>query len=115
MQDDWLKKLIWIMAELRSEHGCPWDLEQDHSSLKKYLIEEAYEFFDVIDDNDDEAMADELGDVLLQVVFHAQIASEDSRFDIQTVAEKICQKMIRRHPHVFGDTAKDRADCRNTG
>ena len=90
------------MATLRSPGGCPWDLEQDHHTLKKYLIEEAYEVLDAIDQGDDEALIEELGDVLLQVVFHSQIASETGRFGIDDVIQAITEKLIRRHPHVFG-------------
>ena len=98
------------MARLRAVDGCPWDLEQDHTTLKRYLIEEAYELIDAIDDGDDGHLADELGDVLLQIVFHCQIARETDRFDLQAVARTICQKLVRRHPHVFGDTSVDDAD-----
>ena len=108
--NDWVAELVQIMACLRGADGCPWDLEQDHTTLKRYLIEEAYELVDAIDDGDDEHLADELGDVLLQIVFHCQIARETDRFDLQTVARTICQKLIRRHPHVFGDTIVDDAD-----
>lgn len=108
--NDWVAELVQIMACLRAADGCPWDLEQDHTTLKRYLIEEAYELVDAIDDGDDEHLADELGDVLLQIVFHCQIARETDRFDLQTVARTICQKLIRRHPHVFGDTTVDDAD-----
>lgn len=96
-------ELVDIMAALRGENGCPWDIEQTHASLKKYLIEEAYELLDSIDEADDNAMTEECGDVLLQVVFHAQMASEENRFDILDVIESICDKLVRRHPHVFGD------------
>lgn len=100
---DWVKELERLMAALRAEDGCPWDREQDHHSLKKYLIEEAYEFIDAIDEGDDAKMASELGDVLLQVVFHSQIAREEERFDLQEVARRCCEMLVRRHPHVFGD------------
>lgn len=101
---DWVRELAVIMARLRAPDGCPWDREQDHVTLKKYLIEEAYELVDAIDAGDDDELRDELGDVLLQVVFHAQIAEEEKRFDLQDVARTICEKLIRRHPHVFGDS-----------
>ena len=101
---DWLRELIRVMARLRSQNGCPWDREQDHSTLKKYLIEESYELIDAIDDRDDEGMCEELGDVLLQILFHSQIAEEEKRFDIQKVAQTCCEKLIRRHPHVFKGT-----------
>jgi len=88
---------------LRSEEGCPWDREQSHGSLKPYIVEETYEVLDAIDRGDDEELREELGDLLLQIVFHAQIASEDGRFTIEDVARSIVQKLKRRHPHVFGD------------
>jgi len=101
-------ELVRIMARLRSPSGCPWDNEQTHDSLKKYLIEESYELIDSIDNRDDKALIEECGDVLLQVVFHARIAEEEGRFTIQDVLDSICDKLIRRHPHVFGDqTAAD--------
>jgi tetrapyrrole methylase family protein / MazG family protein len=92
------------MARLRAPKGCPWDREQSHSTLRTYLIEEAYEVLDALDSGDDAKFADELGDLLLQVLFHAQIAAEEKRFAIQDVIRAIHDKMIRRHPHVFGDT-----------
>ena len=97
------KRLLDIMAQLRSPEGCPWDREQTPQSLKPYLIEETYEVLEAIDQNNDENIAEELGDLLLQVVFHAQIASEESRFTIDDVTQAISDKLIRRHPHVFGD------------
>ncbi|MCH8218865.1 MAG: nucleoside triphosphate pyrophosphohydrolase [Planctomycetes bacterium] len=100
---DWFHELFRIVAQLRSDKGCPWDRQQTHSSLKRYLFEEAAEVLDAIDDEDDSALEEELGDVLLQIALHAQIAAEEGRFDAQGVAERICDKMIRRHPHVFGD------------
>lgn len=95
--------LVSIMAKLRAPDGCPWDQEQTHESLKKFLIEEAYELLESIDDQDDAAIAEECGDVLLQVVFHAQLASEEKRFSIDDVIDSISNKLINRHPHVFGD------------
>ncbi len=100
---DWLNELVLTMARLRAADGCPWDREQTHQSLKRYLVEESAELLDAIDDGDDDRLADELGDVLLQVAFHAQIAAEAERFDLQDVARRLCAKLIRRHPHVFGD------------
>jgi len=96
-------RLVAIMARLRSPDGCPWDREQTHQSLKPYLLEETCEVLDAIDEGIDAELAEELGDVLLQVVFHAQIASETNRFAIEDVAGAIADKLIRRHPHVFGD------------
>ncbi|HXL04357.1 MAG TPA: nucleoside triphosphate pyrophosphohydrolase [Bacillota bacterium] len=95
--------LVEIMRRLRAEDGCPWDRKQTHRSLRTYLIEEAYEVIQAIDDEDDEALCEELGDVLLQVVFHSEIARECGKFDIADVIEGIVKKLIRRHPHVFGD------------
>ncbi|MFD4931104.1 nucleoside triphosphate pyrophosphohydrolase [Peribacillus butanolivorans] len=96
-------KLRQIIAELRGPDGCPWDKKQTHQSLKKYLIEEAYELIDSIDAEDDEGMIGELGDVLLQVMLHAQIGEDEGMFTIDDVIEGITAKMVRRHPHVFGD------------
>lgn len=96
-------KLRQIIAQLRGPDGCPWDKKQTHESLKKYLIEEAYELIDSIDEEDDEGMVGELGDVLLQVMLHSQIGEDEGMFTIDDVIEGITAKMIRRHPHVFGD------------
>ena len=98
----WLE-LTEIMRRLRGENGCPWDKEQTHKSLKRYLLEESYEVLDAIDAADDAALCDELGDVLLQVVFHAQIAAEQGRFTVEDVLAAVNGKMRRRHPHVFGE------------
>jgi len=100
---DSIKELIEVMKTLRSENGCPWDKEQNHISLKPYLIEEAYEVIDAIDKANDEELKEELGDLLLQIIFHAQIAAEEGRFNIYDVAANIVDKLKRRHPHVFGD------------
>jgi len=94
------------MARLRGPQGCPWDKEQDHKSLKPYLIEEAYEVLEAIDSEDDTKFAEELGDLLSQVVMHAQLASERGAFDMEAVSERISRKLIERHPHVFGDKKK---------
>ena len=96
-------KLRQIIAQLRGPNGCPWDQKQTHESLKKYLLEEAYELIDTIDEQDDEAMIGELGDVLLQVMLHAQIGEDEGMFTIDDVVKGISEKMVRRHPHVFGD------------
>jgi tetrapyrrole methylase family protein / MazG family protein len=105
------EKLFGVMARLRAPGGCPWDREQTHATLRTYLIEEAYEVLDALDACDDSKFAEELGDLLLQVLFHAQIAAEQKRFDIVDVITEIYEKMIRRHPHVFGDkSAKDSAE-----
>ena len=98
-------RLVEIMQRLRSpEGGCPWDLEQNHKTLKPYLLEETYEVLDAIDRNDPHELKEELGDLLLQVVFHAELARGESKFDIEDVAKEISDKMVRRHPHVFGET-----------
>ncbi|QHA90061.1 nucleoside triphosphate pyrophosphohydrolase [Bacillus sp. N1-1] len=97
---EWVRHVV---ASLRGPGGCPWDQKQTHESLKKYLIEEAYEVFEAIDDQDDEHLADELGDVLLQVLLHAQIGEDEGMFTIEDVIGKLSDKLIRRHPHVFGD------------
>ena len=104
------EELVKIMSKLRSPTGCPWDREQTHHTLRPYLIEEAYEVLDALDNRDDGDFRDELGDLLLQVVFHAQIATEEQRFDIDDVARAINDKLVRRHPHVFGNTRADTAD-----
>lgn len=96
--------LIRIMQRLRAPGGCPWDREQTHASIKPYLIEEAYEVAEAIDDDDFDELRKELGDLLLQVVFHAQMADEAGRFGIEDVVRAINEKMVRRHPHVFSDT-----------
>ncbi|MBE7025193.1 MAG: nucleoside triphosphate pyrophosphohydrolase [Ruminococcaceae bacterium] len=95
--------LIDIIARLRGEGGCPWDAEQTHQSIKKNMIEEAYEATEAIDSGIGAKMADELGDLLLQIVFHAQIGTEVGEFTIEDVTTAVCEKMIRRHPHVFAD------------
>src|SRR5690606_13921871 len=99
-----------IIAKLRSPEGCPWDREQTHESLSPYLIEEAHELLQAIQEGDDDAIADELGDVLLQVFLHAQIGQDNGYFQLEDVLESISAKMIRRHPHVFGDVSVDDAD-----
>lgn len=97
------QRLVDIMAKLRGPGGCPWDRQQTHASLKPYLLEEAYEVLESIDDHDEMALKEELGDLMLQSVFHAQIAAEHGRFTISDVLDAINEKLIRRHPHVFGD------------
>jgi len=100
-------QLVQIMARLRGEGGCPWDRKQTRETLKPYLIEEAYEVLETIDAQDDAKLKEELGDVLLQVLFHAQIGRERDTFSIEDVLQALAEKLIRRHPHVFGDaTAK---------
>ena len=103
-----LEELIKVIETLRSENGCQWDREQTHSSLKKNMIEEAYEAVDAIDNNDPKHLKEELGDVLLQVLLHSQIAKESNDFDIEEVAKGLKDKLVYRHPHVFGNVeAKD--------
>lgn len=104
---------VKIIAELRSEHGCPWDREQTFQSLKKCLADETEEVFWAIDHEDMENLCEELGDVLLQVVFHADIEKDRGRFDLDDVCDRVCKKLIFRHPHVFGgDTTKSWEDCK---
>lgn len=107
---DSLARLIDIMARLRAPGGCPWDREQTPQSLRPYLVEEAYEVLDAIDRCDVEGIRDELGDVLLQVVFHAEIAAEQGWFRLADVARAIADKLVRRHPHVFADVQVQDAD-----
>lgn len=102
--------LIKIIEQLRSPAGCPWDREQTHQSLKRFLLEESYELFEAIDQNNPEEIQDELGDVLLQVLLHAQIAREYGAFTIDDVITNLSNKLIRRHPHVFGDVQADTPD-----
>jgi tetrapyrrole methylase family protein/MazG family protein len=99
-----------VIATLRGPNGCPWDRKQTHESLKRYLLEETYELFEAIDENDDEHMIEELGDVLLQVMLHAQIGEDEGMFSIDDVIRGITEKMIRRHPHVFGDITVENAE-----
>jgi MazG family protein len=98
-----INDLLTVMARLRSPSGCPWDREQTHRTLRYHAVEEVYELLDAIEASDDHEMAEELGDLLLQVVFHCQLARERGAFDFNDVAQHITDKLIRRHPHVFGD------------
>jgi len=107
----WFEKLVSLQARLRAANGCPWDREQTHSSLRTYLIEEAYEVLDALESGDDAKFAEEMGDLLLQIVFHSQIAREEGRFSVADVIREVHEKMVRRHPHVFGEKrAKDAAE-----
>ena len=99
----WFEKLVAIQARLRAPGGCPWDREQTHQSLRTYLIEEAYEVLEALESGNDAKFAEEMGDLLLQVVFHSQIAQEEDRFTVADVIGEIHDKLIRRHPHVFGE------------
>ncbi|MCL2069190.1 MAG: nucleoside triphosphate pyrophosphohydrolase [Oscillospiraceae bacterium] len=99
-----ISDLILIMDKLRSPGGCPWDREQDHKSIRRNLVEETYEAAEAIDNDDADLLCEELGDILLQVVFHARIADERGAFDFGDVCDGICRKLITRHPHIFADT-----------
>ncbi len=99
-----MEDFVDILKQLRGENGCPWDIEQTHESLKPCLIEEAYEVVDAIDKKDKESLREELGDLLLQVIFHANLAEEKGWFDLKDIIESVSEKMIYRHPHVFSDS-----------
>ena len=99
-----IDELLRVMAKLRSPKGCPWDREQDHMTLRWHAVEEVYELLDAIEARDDHELEEELGDLLLQVVFHCQLAKERGAFNFEKVARRITEKLIRRHPHVFGTT-----------
>jgi MazG family protein len=105
-----INDLLKVMAKLRSPKGCPWDREQTHLTLRRHAIEEVYELIDAIESRDDHEMAEELGDLLLQVVFHAQMAKERGAFDFEKVCRVLVKKLIRRHPHVFGNTKVKNVD-----
>src|SRR5271156_5140410 len=105
-----INNLLKVMARLRSPTGCPWDREQSHLTLRRHAIEEVYELIDAIEARDDHEIAEELGDLLLQVVFHCQIARERGAFDFEKVARHLVDKLIRRHPHVFGTTKVKNVD-----
>ena len=108
---EWFEKLAAVQARLRAPDGCPWDREQTHASLRTYLIEETYEVLEALESGDDAKFAEEMGDLLLQIVFHSQIAKEEGRFTVSDVIREIHDKMVRRHPHVFGEKrAKDSAE-----
>jgi MazG family protein len=108
---EWFEKLAAVQARLRAPNGCPWDQEQTHASLRTYLIEEAYEVLEALESGDDGKFAEEMGDLLLQIVFHSQIAKEEGRFTVSDVIREVHDKMVRRHPHVFGEKrAKDAAE-----
>ncbi len=105
-----IARLRWIVERLRAPDGCPWDREQTHTSLRGALVEECYEVIEAIDLSDDANLCEELGDLLLHVVMHARMAEERRAFDLEAVAAGICDKMIRRHPHVFGDRGAGDSD-----
>ena len=102
--------LCLIMEILRGEDGCPWDAEQTHESIRKNFIEETYEVIEAIDNKDSHLLREELGDVLLQVVFHTQMEKEEGNFDIDDVANDVCVKLVHRHPHIFGNVIASTAD-----
>lgn len=110
MQKDLFESLVEVIAILRGENGCPWDREQTHSSLKSTLLEETYETVEAIDSGEPDKLKEELGDLLLNIMLQAQIASEQQHFDIYDVIDTLTEKLIRRHPHVFGDVDVDNAD-----
>ena len=104
------EQLINIIAELRSDHGCPWDRAQTHESMIKCMYDECDEVVEAIKNKDDDNLCEELGDVLLQVLLHAQIAAEEGRFTMSDVVDELAKKMIRRHPHVFGDAPQAQSE-----
>jgi tetrapyrrole methylase family protein / MazG family protein len=105
-----IEAIFEVVARLRAPGGCPWDREQTHESLRPYLLEETYELLEAIDSGDDAKIKEELGDVLLQVAMHAEIAAQEDRFDAREVSEAVAAKMVSRHPHVFGTTSVSNAD-----
>jgi MazG family protein len=107
---DGIAAIFEVVHTLRAPGGCPWDREQTHESLRPYLLEETYELLEAIDSGDDAKMMEELGDLLLQVAMHAEIAAEEGRFDATRVSEAVAAKMVKRHPHVFGDVSVANAD-----
>ncbi len=110
MQDELFKSLVEVIATLRGENGCPWDREQTHTSLKSTLIEETYETVEAIDSAEPDKLKEELGDLLLNIMLQAQIAAENRDFDIYDVIDTLTEKLIRRHPHVFGDVDVENSD-----
>jgi XTP/dITP diphosphohydrolase len=106
-----IDKVLEVMAKLRAPEGCPWDREQDHMSLRFHAVEEVYELMDAIEAGDDHEMLEELGDVLLQVVFHCQLARERGTFDFDAVCNRLVEKLVRRHPHVFGEARAKTVDA----
>ncbi len=114
MRGESFPEVVGLVASLRAEEGCPWDRAQDHRSLRPYLLEEAHEAIAAIDAGEPLSVADELGDVLLQVLLHAQIASEADEFTIDDVIRLLAEKLVRRHPHVFGDAPRELSSIRET-
>lgn len=109
-ESDAFARLVHVIDRLLGPNGCPWDQEQTHQSLKRHLLEEVYEVFDAIDSGDQEKLLEELGDLLMQPVMHAQMEARDGRFNIDDVADAISNKLVRRHPHVFGDKVASTSD-----
>ena len=105
-----IQPLVDVMRTLREPGGCPWDQEQTHASIRSNMIEEVYEYLEAVDADDTEGMREELGDMLMQIVFHARMAEEADRFDLQDVIDEVVDKLIRRHPHVFGETKVQGSD-----
>lgn len=105
-----IEDLLCVVAQLRGPNGCPWDRQQNHRSISKHIVEEVYELLDAVEAGDDEAMQEELGDILLHVVFHCQLGNERRAFDFDTVCRKIVSKLVRRHPHVFGNVKVNSID-----
>ncbi len=103
-------ELVDIVAKLRGPRGCPWDREQTRESLKPFLVEEFYELIDAIDENDNDGIKEEMGDLLFQIVLQSQLFSEEGEFDINEVIDGIARKMVKRHPHVFGDKVLKTSD-----
>src|SRR3989454_4173523 len=110
-QNSAITELLKVMARLRSPKGCPWDREQDHRTLRFHAVEEVYELLDAIESGDDHEMAEELGDLLLQVIFHCQLGRERGAFDFDRVARHIVDKLVRRHPHVFAEAHAKTVDA----
>jgi XTP/dITP diphosphohydrolase len=106
-----IDQVLEVMAKLRSPEGCPWDREQDHMTLRFHAVEEVYELMDAIEAGDDQEMLEELGDLLLQVVFHCQLAREREVFDFDAVCKRLVEKLVRRHPHVFGESKAKTVDA----
>jgi XTP/dITP diphosphohydrolase len=106
-----ISELIDVMSRLRAPDGCPWDREQDHKSLRFYAVEEVYELIDAIESGDDHEIEEELGDLLLQVVFHCQLARERGAFDFDSVCRRVAGKLVNRHPHVFGNNKLKTSDA----
>lgn len=110
MRGDSIKNLLEVISRLRAPDGCPWDREQTHKSIRGHLVEECAELLEAIDNNNTEEMREELGDVLMHILLHCQIANEENRFDFDDVANELADKLVRRHPHVFGERKAENAD-----